>query len=417
MNKRVVITGLGTVNPLGLTVADYWNNLAAGKSGITQNTRFDASTYVSQIAGLIPDFDHVPLFKDAKMAKRLDKAIIYGVVAGNDAVKDSGLLAGGEGSYDATRVGVYLGSGMGGVGTFETETEVKVSRGHKRINPFFVPMILPNTASGYLSIEHGFMGPNYTAVSACASANHAMGEAFHAIQRGDADVIFAGGTEAAVTEVVVAGFANMKALSGRNDDPQGASRPWDKDRDGFVIAEGAAVLCLEELEHAQKRGAKIYGEFAGFGQSSDGYHITAPHPEGAGGALAMKAALRSAKLNPEDIDLVNAHGTSTPLGDLGETMGVKKCFGAHAAHLMMHSTKSMIGHTLGAAGAVEAVAAIMAFERGIVHPTLNLNEASPECDLDYVPHVAREAKVRAVLSNSFGFGGHNATVILKAFVG
>ena len=348
------------------------------------------------------------------MARRLDKAIIYGVVAGNDAVKDSGLATG---NYNPERVGVYLGSGMGGVGTFEAETEVKAARGHKRVNPFFVPMILPNTASGYLSIEHGYMGPNYTAVSACASANHAMGEAFHAIQRGDADVIFAGGTEAAVVEVVVAGFANMKALSGRSDDPEGASRPWDKGRDGFVIAEGAAVLCLEELEHAKARGAKIYAEFAGFGQSSDGYHITAPHPEGAGGALAMKAALRSAKLNPEDIDLVNAHGTSTPLGDRGETMGVKKCFGEHAKKLMMHSTKSMIGHTLGAAGAVEAVAAILALDKGIVHPTRNLYEADPECDLDYVANVAREAKVRAVLSNSFGFGGHNATVILKSFVG
>jgi 3-oxoacyl-[acyl-carrier-protein] synthase II len=412
--KRVVITGIGTVNPLGLTVADYWANLAAGKSGIARNTRFDSSTYSSQIAGLVPEFDHVPLFKDQKMARRLDKAIIYGVVAGNDAVRDSGLT---EGSYSPERVGVYLGSGMGGVGTFETETEVKVARGHKRVNPFFVPMILPNTASGYLSIEHGYMGPNYTAVSACASANHAMGEAFHAIQRGDADVIFAGGTEAAVTEVVVAGFANMKALSGRNDDPEGASRPWDKDRDGFVIAEGAAVLCLEELEHAKARGARIYAEFAGFGQSSDGYHITAPHPEGAGGALAMKAALRSARLNPEDIDLVNAHGTSTPLGDLGETMGVKKCFGEHARKLMMHSTKSMIGHTLGAAGAVEAVAALLALHKGVVHPTRNLHEASPECDLDYVAGAAREVKVRAVLSNSFGFGGHNATVVIKRFEG
>ncbi len=292
-----------------------------------------------------------------------------------------------------------------------------VERGHKRVSPFFVPLILPNTASGYLSIENGFMGPNYTAVSACASANHAMGEAFHALQRGDADIIFAGGTEAAVIEVVVAGFANMKALSTRNDDPQGASRPWDKDRDGFVIAEGAAVLCLEELEHAKKRGAKIYAEFGGFGQSSDGYHITSPHPEGLGGCLSMQAALRSAGMNPEDIDLVNAHGTSTPLGDIGETKAVKKCFGDHARKLMMHSTKSMIGHTLGAAGAIEAVAALLALDKGIVHPTLNHQEADPECDLDYVPNQAREAKVRAVLSNSFGFGGHNATVILKQFEG
>ncbi|HEX2612900.1 MAG TPA: beta-ketoacyl synthase N-terminal-like domain-containing protein, partial [Fibrobacteria bacterium] len=279
--KRVVITGIGTVNPLGLSVAEYWDNLAQGKSGIRKIDRWDVSTSPSQIAGLIRDFDHVPLFKDAKMAKRLDKAIVYGVVAGNQAVADSGILGA---NVDVERVGVYLGSGMGGVGTFEAETEVKAARGHKRVTPFFIPMILPNTASGYLSIEHGFMGPNYTAVSACASANHAMGEAMHAIRRGDADVIFAGGTEAAVVEVVVAGFANMKALSGRNDDPEGASRPWDKDRDGFVIAEGAAVLCLEEMEHAKKRGAKIYGEFAGFGQSSDGYHITAPHPEGKGGA-------------------------------------------------------------------------------------------------------------------------------------
>ena len=414
MNKRVVITGIGTVNPLGLSVGEYWDNLAQGKSGVRKIDRWDVSTSSSQIAGLVPEFDHVPLFKDAKMAKRLDKAIVLGVVAGNQAVADSGLL---DGEVDLERVGVYLGSGMGGVGTFEADTEVKAARGHKRVSPFFVPMILPNTASGYLSIEHGFMGPNYTAVSACASANHAMGEAFHAIQRGDADVIFAGGTEAAVVEVVVAGFANMKALSGRNDDPEGASRPWDKGRDGFVIAEGAAVLCLEEMEHAKQRGARIYGEFAGFGQSSDGYHITAPHPEGKGGALAMKAALRSAKLNPQDIDLVNAHGTSTPLGDIGETMGVKRCFGDHARKLMMHSTKSMIGHTLGAAGAVEAVAALLALAKGIVHPTRNLHEADPQCDLDYVPHQAREAKVRAVLSNSFGFGGHNSTVILKAFGG
>jgi 3-oxoacyl-[acyl-carrier-protein] synthase II len=410
--KTVVITGIGTVNPLGLSVREYWDNLAAGKSGVRRIDRFDVSTSPSRIAGLVPAFDHVPLFKDQKMARRLDKAIIYGVVAGNQAVADSGLA---DGQCPPERVGVYLGSGMGGVGTFESETEVKVHRGHKRVSPFFVPMILPNTASGYLSIEHGFMGPNYTAVSACASANHAMGEALNAIRRGDADVIFAGGTEAAVTEVVVAGFANMKALSGRNDDPEGASRPWDKDRDGFVIAEGAAVLCLEELEHAKKRGARIYAEFAGFGQSSDGYHITAPHPEGAGGALAMQAALRSAGMNPEDIDLVNAHGTSTPLGDLGETMGVKKCFGDHARRLMMHSTKSMIGHTLGAAGAVEAVAALMALHEGVVHPTRNLHEASPECDLDYVPNAARQAKIRAVLSNSFGFGGHNATIIMKAF--
>ncbi len=410
--RRVVVTGLGTVNPLGLSVEEFWTNLAAGKSGVRLIDRFDSSTFSSRIAGLVPDFDPLPFFQDAKMARRLDRAITYAGVAGHQALRDAGLEAG---AYDPERVGVYFGSGMGGVGTFEADTEVKAARGHKRVSPFFVPMILPNTASGYFSIEHGFMGPNYAAVSACASANHALGEAFHALRRGDADVIFAGGTEAAVVAVVVAGFANMKALSTRNDDPQGASRPWDQGRDGFVMAEGAAVLCLEGLEHAQRRGARIYAEFAGFGQSSDGYHITAPHPEGRGGCLAMQAALRSAAMNPEEIDLVNAHGTSTPLGDIGETKALKKCFGAHARRLMVHSTKSLIGHALGAAGAIEAVAALLALHRGVVHPTLNLHEPDPECDLDYVPNRTREARVRAVLSNSFGFGGHNATVILKRF--
>ncbi len=414
MTRRVVITGVGTVNPLGLSTEETWSNLAKGVSGVRIIDRFDASTLSSRMAGLVPDFDHIPLFKDQKMARRLDRAIIYAVVAGNQAVKDAGIS---EGQVPVERVGVYIGSGMGGVGTFESETEVKAARGHKRVSPFFVPMILPNTASGYLSIEHGFMGPNYTAVSACASSNHAMGEAFHALQRGDADIIFAGGTEAAVVEVVVAGFANMKALSTRNDDPRGASRPWDKGRDGFVIAEGAAVFCLEELEHAKRRGARIYAEFAGFGQSSDGYHITSPHPEGLGGCLSMQAALRSAGMKPEDIDLVNAHGTSTPLGDIGETKAVKKCFGEHARKLMMHSTKSMTGHALGAAGAIEAVAMLLALDKGIVHPTINQQEADPECDLDYVPNQAREAKIQAVLSNSFGFGGHNSTLILKQFVG
>ena len=408
--RRVVITGIGTVNPLGLTVGEYWENLAQGKSGVRIIDRFDSSTLPSRIAGQVPEFDPLPHFKDQKMARRFDRAIIYGVVAGNQALQDSGLQ-----NAPPERVGVYIGSGMGGVGTFEAETTVKVQRGHRRVSPFFVPMILPNTPSGYFSIEHGFMGPNYTCVSACASANHAMGEAMHAIRRGDADVIFAGGTEAAVVEVVGAGFANMKALSTRNEDPESASRPWDKGRDGFVIAEGAAILCLEELEHAKMRGAKIYAEFAGFGQSADGYHITAPHPEGLGGCLSMQAALRSAGMNPDEIDLVNAHGTSTPLGDLGETKAVKKCFGEHSSKLMMHSTTSMIGHTLGAAGAVEAVAALMALHKGLVHPTRNLTDPDPECDLDYVPGKAREAKVSAVLSNSFGFGGHNATVILKKF--
>ncbi len=413
MTRRIVITGLGTVNPLGLSAEETWAHFAQGKSGVRLIERFDSSTLPSRIAGLVPDFEPAEYIKDVKMARRLDRSAVYAMAAGQQAIKDSGI---GTGTIPLERIGVYIGTGMGGVGTFEAETTVKVQRGHKRISPFFVPMILPNTPSGYLSIENGFMGPNYTCVSACASSNHSLGEAFHAIQRGDADIIFAGGTEAAVVEVVVAGFANMKALSTRNEDPQSASRPWDQGRDGFVIAEGAAVFCLEELEHAKKRGAKIYAEFAGFGQSSDGYHLTAPHPEGAGGCLSMQAALRSAKMNPEDIDLINAHGTSTPLGDLGETRAVKKCFGDHARKLMMHSTKSMIGHTLGAAGAVEGIAVIQALHGGVVHPTINLNDPDPECDLDYVRHQSRETKVRAALSNSFGFGGHNATVIWKQFL-
>jgi 3-oxoacyl-[acyl-carrier-protein] synthase II len=414
MERRVVITGLGALTPLGLSVKEFWAGLSAGRSGVGIIERWDSSTYSSRIAGMLSEFDWMPYFKDAKMAKRLDRAIAYAGVAGSMAMEDAGLT---EGGFDTERAGVYMGSGMGGVGTFESDVEVKASRGHKRVSPFFVPMILPNIPSAYLAIEYGLKGPNFTQVSACASSNHSLGEAWHAIVRGDADIMLAGGTEAAVTPVVVAGFANMKALSTRNEDPQGASRPFDSGRDGFVIAEGSAVLVLEELEHAKKRGARIYAEFGGFGQSCDGYHITAPHPEGEGGGRAMANALRSAKLNPTDIDLVNAHGTSTPLGDLGEVKGVKRAFGDHARKLMMHSTKSLIGHLLGAASAVEAVAAVQALHEGVVHGTRNLENPDPECDLDHVPGAARQAKVRAVISNSFGFGGHNSSVILKRFEG
>jgi 3-oxoacyl-[acyl-carrier-protein] synthase II len=313
-------------------------------------------------------------------------------------------------------VGVSIGTGMGGVGNFEADTTVKNARGHKRVSPFFIPMILPNTVPAYFAIENNLQGPNFTVVSACASANHSMGEAFEIIKRGDADIMFAGGAESTLIEIIYAGFGNMKALSTRNEDPKAASRPFDKGRDGFVMSEGAAVLVFEELEHAKARGARIYAEMAGYGQSCDGYHITAPHPEGYGGYRAMRNALASAKLNPEDIDLVNAHGTSTPLGDVGETMAVKRCFGDHAkGKLKVHSTKSMIGHTLGAAGAVEAVALMMALVKGVVHPTINQQEPDEACDLNYVPNEAVDSPVRAVLSNSFGFGGHNATLIFKKF--
>jgi 3-oxoacyl-[acyl-carrier-protein] synthase II len=410
--RRVVITGMGTINPLGLNVQDYWAKLAAGESGIRIVDRFDNSTMSSRIGGQVAEFDHLPFFKDQKMARRLDRAIIYGHVAATQAMKDSGLQ---ESGFDPERAGVSIGTGMGGVGSFEEETTTKVSRGHKRVSPFFIPMTLCNTVPAYFAIENNLQGPNYTILSACASANHSMGEGYEIIKRGDADIMFVGGSESALVEVIFAGFANMKALSTRNDDPAGASRPFDKGRDGFVMGEGAAVLVLEELEHAKRRGARIYAEFAGYGQSCDAHHITAPHPDGHGGYRAMKNAMASARMLPEDIDLVNAHGTSTPLGDAGETKAIKKAFGDHSRKLMVHSTKSMIGHALGAAGAVEGVALMMSLVKGIVHPTINQAEADPDCDLDYVPNVAREKKVRAVLSNSFGFGGHNATLIFKAF--
>jgi 3-oxoacyl-[acyl-carrier-protein] synthase II len=412
MTRRVVITGMGTVNPLGLTVDEYWSRLAHGESGIGIIDRFANATMSSRIGGQVREFDHMPWFKDQKMARRLDRAIIYAHVAACQAMKDSGI----EGKYDPERSGAIIATGMGGVSTFEADTRVMIERGHKRVSPFFIPLILPNTVSAYFAIENDLQGPNYTILSACASANHSMGEAYEIIKRGTADVMFTGGAESAITEVIYAGFANMKALSTRNDDPKGASRPWDKGRDGFVMGEGGAVLVLEELEHAKARGARIYAEFGGYGQSCDAYHITAPCADGAGGYRAMRNALQSAGLNPSDIDLVNAHGTSTPLGDVGETLAIKKCFGDHAkSKLMVHSTKSMIGHCLGAAGAVEAVALMMALVRNVVHPTINQQERDPECDLDYVPNQAREQRVNAVLSNSFGFGGHNATLIFKRF--
>jgi 3-oxoacyl-[acyl-carrier-protein] synthase II len=403
---------MGTVNPLALTVEEYWRRLAKGESGIGIVNRFDNATMGCRIGGQVPEFDYMPWFKDQKMARRLDRSIVYAHVAASQAMKDSGL----EGKFDPERAGAIIATGMGGVGTFEADTRVMVERGHKRVSPFFVPMILPNTVSAYFAIENNLQGPNYTILSACASANHSMGEAYEIIKRGTADVMFTGGAEAAMCEVIYAGFGNMKALSTRNDDPAGASRPFDKGRDGFVMGEGAAVLVLEELEHAKARGARIYAEFAGYGMSCDAHHITAPCADGAGGYRSMRNALQSAGMNPEAIDLVNAHGTSTPLGDAGETQAIKRCFGAHAkSKLLVHSTKSMIGHALGAAGAVEAVALMMALVRGVVHPTINQHEADPECDLNYVPNQAVERRIQAVLSNSFGFGGHNATLIFKRF--
>lgn len=409
--RRIVITGLGTVNPLGHDVASTWDALAKGTNGIGPVTRFDASTYATRFAGEVKGFDDLSSFKDAKMAGRLDRYQILGHHAAAMALADSGV----DVESVAERFGVILGTGIGAMATITEQQRLLDARGNKRVTPFLIPAIIPNMLSGYFSIEYGMKGPNLSVVTACATSNHAIGEAAEIIRRGDADLMIAGGAEAAVAELTFAGFCNMKAMSTRNDET--ASRPFDAGRDGFVMGEGAGVLVLEELEHAKARGARIYAELAGFGQSADAYHLTAPHPEGEGGYRAMKMALTKACLNPSQIQLVNAHGTSTPLGDKGETGAIKRCLGESARDVMVHSTKSMIGHLLGAAGAVELIAALMAIEKGIVHPTLNQFESDSDCDLDYVPNVAREAKVDAFLSNSFGFGGHNATLVVKRFVG
>jgi len=409
--RRIVITGLGTVNPLGNDVASTWDALAKGTNGVGPVTRFDASTYATKVGAEVKGFDDLSSFKDAKMAGRLDRYQILGHHAAAKALEDSGV----DVEKVAERFGVILGTGIGAMATITEQQRLLDTRGHKRVTPFLIPAIIPNMLSGYFSIEYGMKGPNLSVVTACATANHAIGEATEIIRRGDADLMIAGGAEAAIAELTFAGFCNMKAMSTRNDET--ASRPFDSGRDGFVMGEGAGVVVLEELEHAKARGARIYGELAGFGQSADAYHLTAPHPEGEGGFRAMTMALAKAGMNPDQIQLVNAHGTSTPLGDKGETGAIKRCFGPHASKLMVHSTKSLLGHLLGAAGSVELIAALMAIEKGIVHPTINQFDRDPDCDLDYVPNVAREAKVDAILSNSFGFGGHNATLVVRRFVG
>ena len=412
--RRVVITGLGTVNPLGHNVEATWQNLAAGKSGIGPVTLFDASTYNTKIGAEVKDFDAMPFFVDHKMASRLDRYEHFGHAAAKMALDDSGI----EVEPIADHFGVLLGTGIGALASITREQRLLDSRGHKRVTPFFIPIVIPNTLADYFSIEYGLRGPNVSVVSACATSNHAIGEAGEMIRRGDAVAMIAGGAEAVICELAYAGFCNMKAMSTRNDDPTAASRPFDKGRDGFVMGEGAGVVVLEELEHAKARGAKIYGELAGFGQSADAHHVTAPLPDGNGGYRSMCMALEKARMNPEEVQLVNAHGTSTALGDAGETQAIKRCFGEHAkSGLMVHSTKSMVGHLLGAAGGVEIVAALMALEKGIVHPTINQVDADPDCDLDYVANTAREVKVNAFLSNSFGFGGHNATLLVRKYQG
>jgi 3-oxoacyl-[acyl-carrier-protein] synthase II len=403
--RRVVITGLGIVSPLGIGVAENWRNILAGKSGITRITHFDATGYPSMIAGEVKNFDPTQFGITEKEARRMDRFIQLGMAAGIEAIKDSGLEVT---EANAERIGVHIGSGIGGVGTIEETTKSVLEKGPRRVSPFYVPMSIINMISGDLSVMYGLKGPNLAMVSACATATHGIGDAGRLIEYGDADVMIAGGGEAAVTPTAVAGFGNAKALSTRNDSPEAASRPWDKDRDGFVLSEGAGVVLLEEYEHAKKRGAKIYCELVGFGMSGDAYHMTSPPENGEGAARCMRNALRNAGLNPDQVQYVNAHGTSTQLGDPAKTT-----FGVHAKKIAMSSTKSMTGHLLGAAGGVEAIYTALAIRDQIAPPTINLTTPDPECDLDYVPGAARNMKIDVAISNSFGFGGTNGTLVFR----
>ena len=410
--RRVVITGLGQVSPVGNDVATAWSNLLAGKSGIGQITRFDASDINSQIAGEVRDFD-IGQYISAKEARRMDVFIHYGIAAALQAISDAGLDE--LESLDKDRVGVNIGSGIGGLPSIEATGKAVIEGGARKINPFFIPGSLINLIAGHVTILKGYRGPSYGMVSACTTSAHSIGDSARLIKYGDADVMIAGGAEGAISTLGVGGFAAMKALSTRNDDPATASRPWDKGRDGFVIGEGAGVLVLEELEHAKKRGAKIYAEIVGFGMSSDAYHITAPNEEGP--ALAVTRALKDAGLNPEDVDYVNAHGTSTPLGDANETKALKRALGDHARKVIVNSTKSMTGHLLGAAGGVEALYSVLAVHEQKSPPTINIFEQDIEagCDLDYCANEARDAKIDVAISNSFGFGGTNGTLVFKRF--
>ncbi|MEI6213558.1 MAG: beta-ketoacyl-ACP synthase II [Desulfuromonadales bacterium] len=407
--RRVVITGVGAVSPLGCGNDKNWDALVNGRSGIGFITRFDASDLPVRIAGEVKDFN-AEEYIDKKEIKKMDLFIQYSLAAAHFAVEDSGLIINEE---NAERVGVLVGAGLGGLPTIEKYHSILGESGHKKITPFFIPMLIINLAPGHISIKYGAKGPNVSSVSACATGTHSIGDAYHIIIRGDADAMIAGGTESTVTPLGVGGFSVMKALSDRNDSPETASRPFEKNRDGFVLGEGAGVVVLEEYESAKKRGARIYAEVVGYGLTGDAYHLTMPAPGGEGAARCMKMALRGAGINPEQVTYINAHGTSTPYNDLYETMAIKSVFGNHAGKLMVSSTKSMTGHLLGAAGGVEAVYCCMAMEKSVVPPTINYCEPDPECDLDYVPNTARDAKIEYAMSNSFGFGGTNATLLFK----
>lgn len=414
-DRRIVITGIGVLSPLGNDLKTTWEGMKAGRSGIAAITSMDVTDYPVKIGGEVKDFDPAPYFtKNPKEARRADRFEAFAMAGTAMALQDAGID---PETVDKDRVGVMIGSGIGGLGIHSTEAEKLFKGGPRRVSPFLIPYMITNMASGLVSMEYGFGGPNMSISTACATANHSIGEAWRIMKFGDADVMICGGAEATILPVGMAGFANMKALSTRNDEPEKASRPYDKDRDGFVMGEGCGIVILETLEHARARGARIYAELVGYGLSADAYHLTAPMPDGEGASRCMQMALDHAGLKPEEVDYVNTHGTSTPLGDICEVNAIKRTFGDYATNgLRISSTKSMTGHLLGAAGGVELAACLMAIQEGVIPPTINVENQDPACDLDVTPNVARKAEVNVALSNSFGFGGHNASLIVKKFV-
>ncbi len=411
MNQRVVITGVGAITPVGHSVSEYWENLKQGKSGVAKVTRFDINGYPTQIAAEVKNFEPTKHI-EKKEARKMDLVEQYAIVAAQQAFDDSAIKIE---KIDPYRAGVVIGSGIGGIDTLEKQHKNLMTAGHNRVSPFFIPMMIIDMCAGLVAMRFGLKGPNYATVSACASSAHAIADSFKIIQRGEADLMLTGGSEATITPLSMAGFCSARAMSTRNDQPQKASRPFDKERDGFVMGEGAGMLVLESLDSALARGAKIYAEVIGAGMTADAYHITAPAPNGEGACNAMKIALKDAQLQPQEVDYINAHGTSTDLGDISETLAIKNVFGEQARMLAVNSTKSIIGHLLGAAGAVEIIACVKSIQEGILHPTINQEVPDPQCDLDYVPNVQRKREIQVALSNSFGFGGHNITLAVRKY--
>ncbi len=414
MKNRVVITGMGVITSLGKDLPTFWSNLMAGKSGVSLIDSFDVSEYPTKIAAEVKDFQ-VEQYIDAREARRMDRFVQFAIAAAKEALSDANLDVERDIKPNAERVGVYVGSGIGGLGTWEDQHNILLEKGPKRVSPFFIPMMIANMGSGQISMTFGAKGPNSTVVTACATGTNSIGDAYKLIQRGDADVMICGGAEATIRPTGMAGFCALRAMSTRNDEPEKASRPFDKDRDGFVMGEGSGVLILESLENAQKRGARIYAEVVGYGMSGDAHHMTEPAPEGEGAARCMERAIKDAGIEPTAIDYINAHGTSTPVGDKYETAAIKTVLGDYAYKVPVNSTKSMTGHLLGAAGGIEAIISVLAMQNGEIPPTINIENQDPECDLDYVANVGRKHHIDIAMSNSFGFGGHNATVIIKRF--